>query len=83
MCIRERLAEIDEEFLMADGFEDAIIGITSIKGHDDIVCYDYEKCVEILLKDGDMTDETAREYMEYNVIGAYLGPRTPSFLRQI
>ena len=33
----------DDELLFADGFDDAIIGITSTKGKEDVVCYDYEK----------------------------------------
>jgi hypothetical protein len=46
-----------------------------------IAVYDYERCIEILVNDShDMSDEEAREYFEYNVIGAYVGERTPIFI---
>jgi hypothetical protein len=67
----------DEELLVADGFDAAIIGIT--EGMEPVVAYDWDKCVEILRKD--MSEEDAIEYMSFNVTGAYVGPRTPIFIR--
>jgi hypothetical protein len=68
----------DEEMLVADGFDEAIIGITFGYG-DQVVVYDWDKCIEILRKD--MTHEDALEHMSYNVTGAYVGERTPQFVR--
>lgn len=62
----------DEEFLTADGFNDAIIGI-DIKSMR--IIYSFSKCIEILMKD--MTEEEAVEYFEFNVSGAYMGEKTP------
>jgi hypothetical protein len=54
-------------------------------GFDDVIVYDYDKCVDILIKDYD-GEEDAREmaidYMEYNVVGAYVGSQTPLFVHR-
>ena len=67
------------EILLADGFDEAFIGIGSRAGDEDIAVYDLEKCVNILVNSG-MTHEESVEYIEYNVLSAYVGPRTPLFL---
>ena len=70
---------LDPNTLYADGFEDALIGLgwqhTKL-----IAIYDYDKCVEILILREDMTHEEAIEWMEYNVVGSYLGEYTPIFM---
>ena len=68
--ILERYSE--EELLIADGFNDAIIGIdeSSLR-----IIYSVKKCIEILMKD--MSEEDALEYFSYNVSGAYVGEKTP------
>lgn len=79
--IREELAAYNEEALLADGFEDALIGMVyRFCGSEGQVCvalYDRDKCIEILMRDMDW--EAAEEYFEYNVSGAYVGPGTPAF----
>ena len=53
---------LDEfECLLADGFEEALIGRTS--GFNVVAVYDYELCVHILTEQ-DMTAEEAIEFME-------------------
>jgi hypothetical protein len=80
--IREVLAEIDEEILMADGFDDAVIGYAQRCGQPALVVYDRDKCIEVLMKDG-MTHEEAEEYFEFNVVGSWVGERTPLFLCRV
>ena len=77
MTIKEKIIETypDEEFLFADGFDDAIIGIDSKF----IICYNQDKCIEILSKE--MTPDEAAEYFWYNVEGAYVGKQTPKFIK--
>lgn len=43
--------------------------------------YSYAKMVEILTADGDLTEEDACEYLEFNTVGLYAGPNTPAILR--
>lgn len=79
MTIREVLAELDEEILLADGFDEAIIGYAQRCGQPVLAVYDREKCIAVLMKDG-ISYEEADEYFEYNVVGACVGERTPLLL---
>ena len=63
----------DEDILIADGFDDAIIGIDEKSMR---LIYSVKKCIKILLKQ-DMKLGEATEYFEYNVSGAYMGEKTP------
>lgn len=67
----------DNECLIADGFDDALIGISA--GMNPVAVYDHDLCVDILMKEG-MTDEEAVEHMNFNVTGAYVGDKTPVFV---
>ena len=78
---KELIAEINEDMLFADGFDDAIIGYIERAGTPSIACYDKYKCIEILAKD--MTYEDAMEYFYFNVLGAYVGENTPCFFTRI
>jgi hypothetical protein len=79
--VEEYLGE-DEEVMLADGFEDAFIGIGRQFSNPPCAIYDREKCIEILIEDG-MDYEEAEEYFEYNVQGAYVGESTPMFIKKI
>lgn len=72
----ERLIEQFEpgELLKADGFDDAIIGVSSLM--EPKLVYSVSKCLEILMNEG-MTEEDAREHFSYNVSGSYVGDKTP------
>jgi|TARA_R100001530_G_scaffold121926_1_gene89436 capsule polysaccharide modification protein KpsS len=78
---RELIAEINEDMLFADGFDDALIGYIERAGMSSIACYDKHKCIDILAKD--MSHEDAIEYFYFNVIGAYVGDNTPCFFTRI
>lgn len=76
------VADENPEALLADGFEDAYIGLARRCGQPTLVTYDYDKCIEILvLRDG-MTYEEAVEYFEFNVVGAWMGANTPIYLQR-
>lgn len=62
----------DEEFLCADGFDEAVIGLESSTMR---LIYSTRICLEILCRD--MSWEDAVEYFAYNVSGSYMGERTP------
>lgn len=72
----------DYEFMFADGFDDAILGVSERFGSEPIVCYDKRKVLKKLEEDG-MTEEEAIEYFEYNIIGAYVGEKTPEFIETL
>ena len=80
--LRDQLAEEDPELLFADGFEGAILGLVVRCGMLPVVCYDVAKCLDILVAGG-MSYEDADEYFAFNVEGAYVGERTPMWLRMV
>ena len=80
---RERIAEIDPEMLLADGFEAAIIGVASRCGMRTVVVYDRAKCISILVERDGMDHEEAEEFFEFNVAGAYMGEYTPMYLERL
>ena len=67
--------------LLADGFDDAFIGVGRRCHLPDIAVYSVEQCIEILMKDG-TTYEDAREYLEYNSIGSWVGENTPIWVEK-
>ena len=66
------------ECLLADGFNDAIIGISQCNTPKAVYCT--KKCVDILMKRDKMTEEEAVEFFQHNVIGSYVGEKTPIFV---
>jgi hypothetical protein len=62
-----------------DGYDEAIIGPAHIWRDQTtvgVLVYDAEKIREILMRDG-MDAEEAREFIEFNIQGGYLGIETP------
>jgi len=74
--IEDMLGE-DENVLLADGFDDAFVGIGRQFGKP-FAIYERSKCIDILQQD--MSEEEAEEYFQYNVEGAWVGENTPIFL---
>lgn len=70
----------EESVLLADGFDDAFVGIGRKFGEPSAV-YDKAKCIEILMED--MSEEEAMEYFSFNLEGSYVGDKTPIFLEKI
>jgi len=79
--IMERdLFEKDEYVILADGFEDAFVGVTASKPRK--VVYDYWKCLDsIIQSDGAEFDE-ALDWLE-NFISEELGEHSPLYIKQI
>ena len=78
--IREELSEEYGDLLFADGFDEAIIGVAERIGMEPVVAYDTDKIIEILSRD--MTEDEAVEYFDFNIIGAYVGERTPIYIKK-
>lgn len=62
--------------LFVDGFNDAVIGMTT-KG---LAVYDVAKIIDIMMERDGMDGEEAAEYFEYNIDGSYMGEETPIFV---
>jgi hypothetical protein len=68
----------DLEFLQADGFDDAVIGVDTKEMR---LVYDMEKMVDILAARDEMTFEEALEYLDFNTFCAYVGEKTPLYVQ--
>ena len=73
----------DERMVKAAGLEDAIIGTGSRINMPDVLVYSYNKAVKIFMERDGMTHEEAVEWMEFNVVGAWVGETTPIFVHEI
>ena len=74
---REQMAEINPEALLADGFDNALMGYDATGA---CAVYDYDKCMTVLIERDEMTYDEAHEFMEFNVVSAYVGDFTPIFI---
>jgi len=66
--------------LKIDGHDDAILGPAMAwtqEGHTFVLVYDAEKIRDTLMSRDGMSHEEAREFIEFNIEGAYMGPNTP------
>jgi hypothetical protein len=67
----------DEELLMVDGFDEAVIGIEALKLR---LVYDINKMRTILVERDGMTFEDAMDFLDHNVLGSYVGEQTPIYI---
>lgn len=70
----------NEEMLLANGFDSALIGNCSRTFR---AIYRLSTMIDILVTDEGMDYVEAREYLDFNVIGAYVGDSTPIYLNDI
>ena len=71
----------DLEFLKADGFDEAVLGVVFDKVTGVArLAYSRCQCLEILINRDGMTEEEAIEYFDFNVEGAYVGEKTPAWV---
>ena len=78
--IREMMADENPLALYADEFEAAMLGPLRRCGQPTLVAYSYAKAVEVLMSRDGMEYEEAVEWMECNVVGAWMGEHTPAWL---
>lgn len=66
----------DQNFLFADGFDDAILGVDEPSGR---LINSVKRCIGCLVRDGVGTEflDEAVEYFDFNTRGAYVGELTP------
>jgi hypothetical protein len=80
--VRQWLDEMfDGKILLADGFDEALLGCSYSPGRGHIAVYEAEKCLDILESQG-MSPEDAMEFFELNVEGSGMGNGTPVFLHR-
>lgn len=67
-------------FLSEVEFDEAIVGLADRIGMSTVVVYDTTKIIDILCERDGMDREEATEFYEFNILGAYVGERTPLFI---
>jgi hypothetical protein len=79
MTIREYIEEsTDEPILLADGLDEALIGMTDDSPHRAV--YSVTKILDILIVRDGMSEPEAVEFYEFNIAGAYVGEHTPIYV---
>ena len=78
--INRACEELGVTILLADGLDDAFLGIT--RDDPPRAVYSYERVIDVLVEQG-MTTAEADEYYEYNIAGAYMGEQTPLFITSL
>jgi hypothetical protein len=75
-----------DKILLADGFDDAFLGVGENSEGNPVAIYSIEKCLSILaeqFKDQEDPETDAIDYFEFNVRGSYVGEFTPMFIHTI
>jgi hypothetical protein len=80
--LKEALEDLNPDAMLADGLDEAIVGLGGQHPSVPVVIYDYDKCVEIFMRDNEWNYEEAIEWMEFNVVCAYVGSGTPIFMKR-
>lgn len=80
MMTPQEVAEYNEEALICDGFDDALIGVAERINLGPVAAYDVNKIINILITRDGMNEEEALEYFNYNIIGSWMGDYTPVFI---
>ena len=76
----QKVIELPEGTLTIDGHANALVGIVTRMGQEPIACYSYDRIILNLMED--MDRESAIEFFEFNIIGSWVGERTPCFIEE-
>jgi len=68
--------------LKIDGFDDAIIGVGYRCGQEEILVYDRDKIINIIMENSESSYEEAEEYLSFNIEGAWMGEDTPIIVQK-
>lgn len=79
--IMDNFPDESARILLADGFDEAFLGVGRVFGGRNVAIYDRTACVKILQQQ--MTVEEAEEYFSFNTEGAYVGEYTPIYMVRV
>lgn len=76
MTVLESILETfpDQDFLRMDGLDEAIIGVDA---RSNLLIYSLTLIQDVLMDKYEMSAEDAIEYYSFNILGAWVGERTP------
>jgi len=76
--IRDQAAELNEEMILWDGLDEAVVGfvyVQELDGH--VAVYGYNAMIQAFIDNDDMEPEEAEEWVQYNIVGAFPGKYAP------
>ena len=79
-------SDFSDKILLADGLDEAFLGIAENSEGNPVAVYSIDKCLDILaqqFKDGEDAVGDAIDYFEFNVKGSYVGEFTPMFINTL
>ena len=65
-------------FLSEPEYDEAIIGVVERAAGAPVIAYDTQKILDILERTMPMED--AQDHFDYNIVGSYMGDKTPVFI---
>jgi len=77
---KNRISKDANQVMHADGFEDAVLGVAEGFGGKRTIIYSHQKCVEILTEKHGMDMDAALDFIDGQLIGAWVGEGTPMLL---
>lgn len=79
---RDFVAEWNAEAIVWEPaeYDRAIVGVVDRCGFEAVAVYDYELLVEVTMESSDCDYGEAVEYVDFNIVGAYVGKYTPMTL---
>lgn len=71
----------NKKWKLPDQFDDAIVGVARRIGEQFIV-YDEERVLKVLQDNDGMDPDEAREWLETNMVAAFLGKGMPAYMEE-
>lgn len=81
--IDDALKEMEENTLLIDGFDEAFLGFSQRINQPILAVYSYDGLVKVCMERDGMEWEEAVEYVDYNIVGAWVGEQTPIIVMPI
>jgi hypothetical protein len=75
--------EMGEPILLLDGLDEAFIGFSQRINEPTLAVYSWEKIIDCLVANDDMSYDDAMEFADFNIRGAWVGERTPIIVMPI
>ena len=70
-----------DDVMYADGLDDALLGHCARFGSPLLAIYSTKHVIATLINRDGMSFTDAREFFEFNILGAWMGDNTPVFMR--
>lgn len=80
MTFIDLIAEQNPDAKKADGFDDCILGIAERFGADPVLAYSRPAIIKTLMDRDGLSYQDAQEHFDVNILGAYVGEGTPTFI---